>query len=62
MTPEQKAQIDNASTTELLRKWRHGGGGPLFRGECGEYYQKVLFGRRDADPGAWVAASKEVGW
>ena len=63
MTTKQKSWIDNASLVELLRKWRHSpAGGEMFQGETGEYYSKRMFGLRDADPAAWVAASKEVGW
>jgi hypothetical protein len=63
MTPEEKRWIDNASLVELLRKWRHSpADGEMFQGETGEYYSKVMFGKRDADNAAWVRASKEVGW
>jgi len=63
MTTKQKSWIDNATLTELLRKWRPTPSGcEMFQGETGEYYSNRMFGLRDADPAAWVAASKEVGW
>lgn len=63
MTEEQKAWIDNASLFQLLRRWRFSDSGdPIFQGEIGEYYSKVMFAKRDADPAAWTATSKQVGW
>jgi hypothetical protein len=63
MTKEQKTWIDNATLEDLLSKWRFApSGDPMLQGEYGEYYSKVMFGKRDADNAAWVAASKFVGW
>jgi hypothetical protein len=62
-TEEMKAWIDGASLYELLRKWRFAKiGDPFFQGEVGAYFSNVMFGKRDADPEAWTAASKAVGW
>jgi hypothetical protein len=59
-----KQWIDNASYEELLQKWRFAEcGDPLFYGEVGEYYQKVMFEKRDKISNEErVAASKSVGW
>lgn len=58
-----KAWIDNATLSSLLHRWRFAPlGDPMFQGATGEYYSKVMFGKRDADPAAWTAASKSVGW
>lgn len=63
LTDEEKAYIDNASTQELLRKWRFAPlGSDYFYGERGEYFKTVLFARQRADPAAWTAASKAIGW
>lgn len=63
MTPEEKAWIDNANLFSLLSRWRFAAvGDKMFQGETGEYYSKVMFGKRDADNAEWVRASKEVGW
>ena len=63
MTPDQKAWIDNASYESLLSKWRFApAGDPIFQGECGQYYSKVLAEKRSANPGGAVAASKQIGW
>jgi hypothetical protein len=63
MTEEQKRWIDNASYETLLRKWRFAPvGDPMFQGEDGAYYSKVMFAKRDAAPDAAVRASKNVGW
>jgi len=64
MTLEQKAWIDNASMVELLRRWRFAKAGEdsIFHGAAGMYYTKVLSERREADPGLYVAVSKEIGW
>lgn len=63
ITKEHKTWIDEAKLIPLLRKWRHGlVGDSIFEGETGEYFAKRLFGFREADPAAWTAASKLVGW
>lgn len=63
MTPEQKSWIDNASLTDLLRKWRFADiGDELLQGESGDYFAKVMFGKRDADLEVWTTVSKSAGW
>lgn len=65
MTKEQKEWIDNASLEDLLHKWRFtplSANEPMFQGECGEYYKKVMFGKRDKNPEEWTRASKRIGW
>lgn len=65
LTPEEKAFIDSQSLQELLHRWRFSplsGTEPLFQGDTGDYYKKVMFDKRDADPDAWTAASKRIGW
>jgi hypothetical protein len=63
MTPAEKAWIEAASYTELLRHWRFAGAGdPMFTGETGKHYSKMLSERRDADHEGHVKASKGIGW
>lgn len=63
LTPEMKAEIDAMSYEDLLRGWRFAKiGDERFQGEVGEYWGKRMFGLRDADPAAAVAASKRIGW
>ena len=63
MTPEQKKWIDEASYEDLLRKWRFASvGEPMFQGDTGKYYSKVMNEQRSADPGGHVRASKSIGW
>ena len=63
MTPDQKAWIDGASHYTLLAKWRFAPAGePIFQGEAGDYYKKIMAERRDADPGQAVENSKAIGW
>ena len=63
MTDEQKAWIDNATDGQLLSKWRFAeAGDPLFLGDTGAYYSKVMGEKRDADPSGAVRASKALGW
>ena len=58
-----KNWIDNATLEQLLHKWRFGEhGDEYFQGEAGAYYSRIMFAKRDADPAAWVRASKSVGW
>ena len=60
----QKAWIDNASYEDLLRRWRFGvDGDPMFRGEAGKYYGKVMAEKRKKVGDAGHAqASKNIGW
>ena len=63
MTPEQKKWIDEATYEELLRKWRFAPvGEPMFQGNTGKYYSKVMKERRSANPAGHVSASKSIGW
>ena len=63
MTPEQKKWIDGASYEDLLRRNRFAPvGDPIFQGECGDYFLKVMAERQAADPAGHVAASKQIGW
>ena len=61
---EVKRIIDNMTYYELLEKWRFAkAGDPLFQGEIGQYYSKVLSKKRDElDPGEAVQISKAIGW
>ena len=63
MTKEQKEWIDTASYEALLSKWRFAPvGDPMFTGESGDYYGKVLGAKRDEDLDRHVATSKMLGW
>lgn len=64
MTPEQKIWIDGASYEELLRRWRFAAvGDQIFRGDTGEYYQKVMEEKRKrVGESGHVSASKSIGW
>lgn len=63
LTPENKAHIDGLSIYSLLRHIRFApSGDPWFQGETGDYWMKRYGEKRDADPGAHVAASKSIGW
>lgn len=64
MTAAQKAYIDNASYETLLREWRFQKLGSVsFEGERGEYFEKVMFTKREVmGPEAARAASEAVGW
>lgn len=63
MTPEQKKWIDEASYVDLLQKWRFAPvGDPMFQGDTGDYYSKVMFEKRAKEGDGGVSASKMVGW
>ena len=63
MTKAQKDWIDNSSYEGLLERWRNASAGdPIFQGDAGQYYSKVMREKRDADPGEHVRASKSIGW
>lgn len=61
MNERIKQWIDNASYESLLTRWRFALiGDPMFQGEIGDYYSKVMAEKRKtADH---VQASKNVGW
>ncbi len=63
MTVDEKKWIDEASIVNLLHKWRFApSGDSMFAGESGKYYSKVMAAKRDANPAAYTAASKRIGW
>lgn len=63
MTESQKKWIDAASYETLLGKWRFADfGDPMFQGDTGEYYGKVMFAKRSELADRGVSASKSIGW
>ena len=63
MTEETKKSIDSMGYEGMLSLWRNARvGHPYFQGETGDYFKEAMFKKRDANPGASVAASKSVGW
>jgi len=64
MHEEIKRQIDNMSYKSMLLLWRTAPiGHPMFQGEIGEYYSKVMNKKRkEVGNAAHVAASKSIGW
>lgn len=64
MKPEDKVWMDNASYAELLRRWRFApAGDPIFQGDTGEYYQKVMSEKKNAlSHEEQVQTSKNLGW
>lgn len=63
LTPENKAIIDGKNIEQLLQKVRFAPiGDPWFQDETGDYWLKRMAELRDANPGAYVAASKNIGW
>ena len=61
MNERIKQWIDAATYQDLLGKWRFASvGDPMFQGEIGEYYSKVMAEKRKtADH---IQVSKNVGW
>jgi len=61
---EHKEFIDNASYEELLKNWRFcPSGDPLFQGETGDYYMKVMNEKKNnLSPDEQVTVSKNIGW
>ena len=64
MTEETKKRIDNMDYESMLSLWRNAPvGHPMFQGETGRYYSKVMAKKRDEVGNyAHVAASKSIGW
>ena len=60
MIPHKK-WIDEASYEQLLSKWRFAPiGDPMFQGDTGDYYAKVMREKREHVD--HVQVSKNVGW
>ena len=61
---EMKAWIDEASYEDLLRRWRFApSGDPIFQGEIGDYYTKVMAKKREEiGSEGHTQASKNIGW
>ncbi len=58
-----KARIDAMTYEQMLRKNRFAKiGDPLFSGDVGEYFMRVMSEKGAEDPGGAVAASKRIGW
>jgi hypothetical protein len=65
MTNEElKKQIDGMNYYALLQLWRFApSGNPMFEGEVGDYYAKVMNEKRQAvGPAEHTSTSKSLGW
>jgi len=64
MTPEQKKWIDHATYYSLLSRWRYSKiGDPIFQGEAGEYFAKVMEAKRiEIGSEKSIQVSKAIGW
>jgi len=62
--PDLKEWVDNASYYALMNRWRFAKvGDPIFQGEAGDYYKKVMFAMRDeVGPAEHVRISKSLGF
>lgn len=59
-----KRQIDEMTYEEMLKRWRFAPmGDPMFQGNIGKYFAKVLAEKRDQMPEKdKIAISKKIGW
>lgn len=59
-----KEEIDNMSYEDMLYLWRFAPiPSPLFQGESGEYFSKVMMAKKaELTPEEQVTISKNVGW
>jgi hypothetical protein len=56
-------ELETRSLESLLDEWRHAPIGALQAGDpYADRLREILTERRKADPAAWAAASKAVGW
>jgi len=64
MDEPTKKQIDGMSYESMLRLWRTAPvGHPMFQGETGDYFSKVMAEKRaQVGPEAHTQASKNIGW
>jgi hypothetical protein len=62
MTVEQKAWIDKSAYDELLQRWKFAPpGDPMFMGDIGKYYMKVMDEKRHTDPEGVARARAKMG-
>lgn len=62
MNADIKAKIDAMPYAEMLYKWRFAAiGDPLFQGETGDYFAKVMKEKKPSDEER-VRISKNIGW
>ena len=61
---EKKQWIENASYQSLLHRWRFAPvGDPMFSGDLGEHYKRIINIKRAIDGDeATIQASKSIGW
>ena len=64
LTEEMKTKIDIMSLREMLAKQRFASiGDPLFQGDIGEYFLKVMREKKSAiSNDEWSNISRSVGW
>ena len=64
MTDSHKKSIDDMSYESMLSLWRNAPSGhPMFQGDTGQYYSKVMAEKREKVGNAeHVRASKSIGW
>ena len=64
MNENIKKQIDDMSYESMLRLWRHAPSGhPMFQGETGEYFSKIMKKKREnISNSEHVQTSKNIGW
>ena len=64
MNEETKKSIDSMDYEGMLSLWRFAKvGHPMFQGEIGKYFNKVMNEKRDAlSDDERVQASKNIGW
>ena len=64
MTEKLKKQINEMSYESMLSRWRFAPlGDPLFQGEIGDYFAKVMREKREKlEEGEHARISKKIGW
>lgn len=64
MDAETKKRIDEMGYASMLRIWRYAPvGHPMFQGETGQYFIKVMKAKRaQVGPAEHTRASKAIGW
>ena len=62
MTSEEKTMIDSMDYEALLRLWRYASAGhPLFKGDTGDYYSKILAEKKVQAGNSASTISKSIG-
>lgn len=60
LTYAEKAAVDRLTLAQMLSEWRFAPVGAFNQGGRSRYFSSEMFNRKEQNPAAWTAASKEL--